>query len=181
MTRRVGRNFGLRPQGPGDRPEGDPARRSAIYWIDLPPVWLIGFALAAAALARWLPLYAFGDGFGDPVWAPAGVAVVALGLGLAGWSAAAFARAKTTLMPGETPTALVESGPYRFSRNPIYLADLLLLLGWGLMLGAVAPLLLIPVFAKTLEARFIRPEERRLAEAFPEAWSTWSARVRRWL
>ncbi|MEO1328510.1 MAG: isoprenylcysteine carboxylmethyltransferase family protein [Pseudomonadota bacterium] len=176
MTRRVGRNFGL-----GKKGAGESGGRSALGWLDLPPLWLAAFALVGLLLARFLPIYQYGATFGDPFWGPLGFAFIGLGLAIAGWAAATFAAHKTTLLPGETPSALVSSGPYRFSRNPIYLADLLLLAGWCVMLGAITPFLLIAPFAKVLEIRFIAPEEARLAEQFPDEWAAWSARVRRWI
>ncbi len=57
----------------------------------------------------------------------------------------------------------------------------MILLGWGLVLGAALPFLAIPVFGLVIEARFIRPEEARLQAAFPEAFAAWAARTRRWL
>ena len=72
-------------------------------------------------------------------------------------------------------------GPYRFSRNPIYLADLLILAGWGLILGAPLALLLVLPMLWMLREWFVKGEEEVLAERFGGAYSDYCARVRRWI
>jgi len=144
-------------------------------WIDLPPVWLALFAALGWAQAAWWPLGSFGA-WGD--WA--GAALVALGLGLAVAAALEFRRARTTIIPHATPTAIVTSGVYRISRNPIYLGDALILAGLGLRWDSVLALVLVPVFVAVITARFIRPEEARLRARFGAEFEAWAARVRRW-
>lgn len=142
--------------------------------LDYPPVWLALFIGIAWALAQlWAPL---GDGL-----APVGWALIAAGLVLVFWAALTLRRARTTIVPRERPTALVTGGPYRFSRNPIYLADLMILAGVALVLGAPQALLLLWPFTRVLERRFIEPEEAALAAAFGPDWERYRARVRRWL
>ena len=97
--------------------------------LNMPPVWLIGFMVATWGLARlWAPL-------GDMLVWP-GRGLIAVGIALIVWSALVFRRARTTIVPHRAPSALVEAGPYRFLRNPIYLADLAILAGAALILGA---------------------------------------------
>ncbi len=99
---------------------------------DLPPIWLAGFALAAWILARYLPLVmAFG-----PVFWIVGLFLVFAGIGVIIWSALWFLRKKTTIEPHHNPSALIVEGPYRFSRNPIYLGLAAMLTGYVLWLGA---------------------------------------------
>jgi protein-S-isoprenylcysteine O-methyltransferase Ste14 len=85
-------------------------------WIDLPPVWLGAFVALGWVQAEWWPVGSFGA-FGD--WA--GALLVATGLALAIAAAVEFRRARTTIIPHEEPSAIVTSGVYRLSRNPIYL------------------------------------------------------------
>ncbi len=92
-----------------------------------------------------------------------------------------FARARTTVIPHRAPVALISSGIFRWTRNPIYLADLLVLLGLSLIWGRLAGLLLLPAFWAVLELRFILPEEARLYEAFPDEFKAYSKTVRRWI
>jgi protein-S-isoprenylcysteine O-methyltransferase Ste14 len=147
----------------------------AMKWIDLPPVWLALFAALGWAQAAWWPLGSFGS-WGD--WA--GAALVALGVGLAVAAALEFRRARTTIIPHGTPTAIVTSGVYRISRNPIYLGDALILAGLGLRWDSVLALVLVPVFVAVVTARFIRPEEAGLRARFGAEFEAWAARVRRW-
>lgn len=142
--------------------------------LDYPPVWLALFIALGWAIAQmWAPA-------GDRL-AWAGWALVALALGLFVWAALAFRRAGTTIIPHERPSALVATGPYRWSRNPIYLADLMILAGAALILGAPVALFLLVPFRAVLVHRFIRPEEVVLERELGQPYRDYKARVRRWL
>lgn len=145
--------------------------------IDLPPVWTAASALAMLLIALWTP-WRFEFGF----WADLlGGLTAAAGLGAILLAAPEFLRAATPILPRKDPAAIIESGIYGFSRNPIYLGMVLILIGWGLILGAW-PALLIPFgFAALIDRRFIREEEARLLARFPEAAPQYMARVRRWI
>jgi hypothetical protein len=129
---------------------------------DLPPVWLLGFMAAAWAIDRGLPLV---EAFG-PVYRVAGGLLMLAALGLIAWSALWFWRKKTTIEPHHTPTALIVEGPYRLSRNPIYLALLALLAGYVLRLGSLGPVILPFAYYIVLTRRFIEPEEAGPEAAF---------------
>ncbi|MDH3263744.1 MAG: isoprenylcysteine carboxylmethyltransferase family protein [Paracoccaceae bacterium] len=144
--------------------------------IDLPPLWLALFAALAWAQARLLPFGGFG-GWGGPL----GTALIVGGLALLAVAVVEFRRHRTTLNPHGEASALISTGIYRFSRNPIYLADALILSGLSLLWGALAGLVLVPAFMALIAARFIRPEEDRLRAAFGAAFEAWAARTRRWL
>lgn len=147
---------------------------SLLARLNLPPVWLALFLGLAWAIAQVsAPL---GAALAWPGWA-----LVAAGLGLAVWAAVAFRRAGTTIMPGEPPSALVEAGPYRFSRNPIYLADLAILAGAALILGSPLALVLLVPFQQVLLRFFVLPEEAVLERDLGESYRDYRARVRRWL
>lgn len=144
--------------------------------IDIPPVWL-----AAAIAAMWVETGATG-GLAMPGWAVAfGWGLVLAGLAVSALALVAFLKARTSPIPHKEPDAIITSGLYGFSRNPIYLADAAMLFGAGLVLGAVSVVVLLPAFVALIERRFIRGEEARLAARFPDEWAAWSARVRRWL
>lgn len=143
-------------------------------WIDLPPVWLIGFMAAMWAVAQVAPFPGW-----ESVWL--GRAIIGAALLVMVWTAVWFRRRRTTIVPHMRPDALVVEGPMRFSRNPIYAADVAVLVGWGVSLGAAAPFLLIPVFLKVIERRFVLAEEARLQAAFGAAFDEYAARVRRWV
>ncbi len=143
--------------------------------FDLPPLWLLAFALLARAQARLLPI--------DPGTAGriAGWALVAGGLALALAAVVALLRARTTLVPHREASALVTGGIYRFSRNPIYLGDVLVLAGLCLIWGAIAGLVLVPLLWLVLDRRFVRPEAARLRARFGPAFDAWAARTRAWI
>ncbi|MEL6476481.1 MAG: isoprenylcysteine carboxylmethyltransferase family protein [Pseudomonadota bacterium] len=146
--------------------------------LDLPPVWLVLFmALAWASSGGG----ANPSGAWDTALLWPGRALVLLGILLAIWSAIAFRAARTTIIPKERPSALVETGPYQYSRNPIYVADLMILAGWCLTLGAPLALILLAPFWWVLQTRFILPEEEILTEDLGEPYLDYKSRVRRWL
>ncbi|WP_297338740.1 isoprenylcysteine carboxylmethyltransferase family protein [Pseudophaeobacter sp.] len=147
-------------------------------WIDLPPVWLAGCIALAWAQAQYLPL---GLGFG-PVWADLlGGLLVGGGLVLMALAVTEMRRQKTTLMPHETPSRLVQSGIFTRSRNPIYLGDVMVLAGLILYFDAVLALPLIPVLTWILEKRFIIGEENRMRRTFRSDWARYEQKVRRWV
>ncbi len=142
--------------------------------IDLPPLWLALFMALAWFMAEiWAPL---GEAL---VWP--GRALIGIGIALALWALWTLRQGRTTAIPHRPPEALVTGGPYAWSRNPIYVADLVILAGWCLALGTAAGLATLAGLYAVLDHRFVRPEEARLKAAFPEAFEAYAARVRRWL
>ncbi len=145
--------------------------------IDLPPAWMVA-AMALAWMIGWvLPGIAIDSRALDV----AGYGLIGAGVGLMIWCAFLFRRSKTPIIPRNTPDAIITDGPYRFSRNPIYLADAVILFGWILVTGSPVALVLLPVFVVVINKRFIAGEEAVLRQAFGEEFSTWSSKVRRWI
>lgn len=140
-----------------------------LRWVNMPPVW----TLASMAVA-WGLRHA-------PGWPWLGGAVMVAALALFVWAVLAFRRARTTIIPGDAPSALVDTGPFHLSRNPIYVADCLLLAGWCLAVGAFAALPLVLLLAVVLDRLFIRPEENILDAGLGAPYRAYRARVRRWL
>ncbi|MGJ8604172.1 MAG: methyltransferase family protein [Marivita sp.] len=147
-------------------------------YIDIPPVWLC----AALVVAWWQKTsFDFGLSFG-PVWADLlGGLLVGGGLVLIALAVYEMHRHRTTIMPHETPDALVTSGIFKRSRNPIYLADSLILIGMILYWDAVLSLPLIPVFVWWIEKHFILSEEKRLRRNFRADFARYEKQTRRWL
>ena len=152
---------------------GAPVRPS---WA-MPPVYLLVAILAMIALNRWAPLGAFGG----PLARAVGLLLTIAGLALVIWCTMLFQAAQTTIKPYETSSALLTGGPYRISRNPIYLGMVLFLVGLSLGLGSWSPFLVIPAFVFIIETRFIRPEEAALARRFGDEYESYRRRVRRWV
>ena len=110
-----------------------------------------------------------------------GVALVVVGLGLAFWGIVTFRRARTAIFPHYPASRIVETGPYRFTRNPMYVGMTVAYLGGTLLLNAAWPLALLPFVLAALVVLVIRREERYLAAAFGPDYDRYRERVRRWL
>ena len=90
-------------------------------------------------------------------------------------------RARTTVIPRRQPSALVTTGIFAFSRNPIYLGDLSVAAGAMLWLQVPWGLPLVGLLARVLRLRFIEAEEQRLMTGFGAEYGLWAARTARWL
>ena len=116
-----------------------------------------------------------------PAWAQIlGPLVVVLGFfGLP--AVLAFRRAGTHPQPWKPTTALVVTGPYRFSRNPMYVGFTLFYLGISVWVNSLWPLLLLPLVLVVMSRGVIAREERYLERRFGDDYRAYRARVRRWL
>lgn len=111
---------------------------------------------------------------------PSGFVFLALSALLATWSVIHFRRHKTTTEPFGTPTALVTSGPYQISRNPMYTSQIIALIGFALLMGSVIPFILLVLFPFGMSYFYIRHEERKLQELFGDEFRNYSSKVGRW-
>jgi protein-S-isoprenylcysteine O-methyltransferase Ste14 len=107
--------------------------------------------------------------------------IVALALANDVWCALTFARLNTTILPHRAASRLATEGPFRFSRNPIYVSHVAVTLGLGLLMGSPFVVLLTPVLAIALQKFSIEPEERHLSAKFGDDYKAYVARTRRWL
>ena len=141
-----------------------------------PPLILASFILLGLAL-DWLRPAAF---LPSAVQYAAGAALIALALTLSISAIVCFTRAGTNIPTYRPATALVVAGPYRFSRNPIYVGMILLLLGIGVMVDSLWLIGLAAPFAFVLRYGVIAREERYLEAKFGDAYRAYRERVRRW-
>ena len=142
-----------------------------------PPVLLLIHIFASFLLNWLLPLpFAFPRML---VWI--GYALIIIGLGLPFSAASRIMKAHTTLDPHGSVTEIVTSGPYRFSRNPIYLGFVCLLIGFPFIFSSYWGLILSPVLIVLLYRLVIQYEEAYLEKKFGETYSSYKSRVRRWL
>ena len=148
--------------------------KQALRQIDLPPLWLGLFAAAVWLTGRALPLPL-------PFTHPPGHALVLAGVVLTLVAAAQMVLARTPLIPRRTPGRLVTGGVFAVSRNPIYLADALILAGLVLVWDAALAAPLVPAFMALITRRYIRGEEVVIATLFGADYEAYRARVRRWL
>jgi protein-S-isoprenylcysteine O-methyltransferase Ste14 len=143
--------------------------------IDIPPSWL-----ALHISAAWVLSFVSPAVFG--AWSRSlGQGLVAVGILLMGAAIAQMALARTTVIPRRNPSALVTGGLFALSRNPIYLADAVILTGAILWLDAVLALPLVFSFVWLIQSRFIYDEEARLTVAFGPEFDLWASRTRRWI
>lgn len=148
--------------------------------VSFPPPLLF---VAALALAWWLntrlTFEIDGAGVGR-VQGAIGLGAVAGGLALMYLGIITFLRARTAIYPNQPARALVTTGPYRFSRNPMYLGLTAAYFGLSLLLNWAWPLVLLPFVLGGLSAFVIDREEKYLAATFGTAYKEYCRHVRRW-
>jgi protein-S-isoprenylcysteine O-methyltransferase Ste14 len=111
----------------------------------------------------------------------AGAILITTGILVALWGAVTFTRHRVAILPFYPARALVDTGPYRLTRNPMYLGMTLAHIGGALALNAMWPLILLPMALVFLFKTVIRQEEEHLARAFPNEYAEYIARIRRWI
>jgi len=118
-------------------------------------------------------------------WGVAGKALAWLLMGLAlalfAWTLGTFWRHRTTVNPFKAASSLCTGGPFRFSRNPIYLGDWLLLIAVCLLLHTFWPVLFAPLIWAAVRFGVIANEERHLEARFGPSYREYKSRVRRWI
>jgi protein-S-isoprenylcysteine O-methyltransferase Ste14 len=110
-----------------------------------------------------------------------GVLLFVMGAVIAGWGLFIFHKARTTTVPGEASAELVMQGPYRFSRNPMYLGLTLAYLGEAGLLTQIWPILLLFFTLAYVNWMVIPLEEARLKEVFGDKYQQYCAKVHRWI
>ncbi len=115
------------------------------------------------------------------VAAALGFVILVAGMLLAVWGKRTMRRAGTNVDPAMPALVLVENGPFRISRNPLYLARTLLYAGLALLANALWPLLALVPLLVLVQRRVIYPEERYMAATFGPAYEAYRGRVRRWI
>jgi protein-S-isoprenylcysteine O-methyltransferase Ste14 len=142
-----------------------------------PPILFLGALLCANGLSRLTPI-----AVSPPmIMVVAGALLFAASLGVMLWAFLAFKRHNTSVLPHKRSDALISSGPFRFSRNPIYLAEAVLLGGLALVNGSIWYLAVIPPFMWAVTKLAIVREEAHLSARFGARWDEYAATVRRWL
>ena len=148
-------------------------------WFPPPLLFVGGFGLGLLFHRTW-PLGLLGAG-APGLRLGVGWGAVALGLLLMFSGIGTFLHARTTVFPNRPANRLVVSGPYRLTRNPMYLGLTLAYLGGTVLVNSVWPLLLLPLVLLALTRSVIRREERYLAAAFGAEYDAYRRRVRRWV
>ena len=143
----------------------------------LPPTYWFGCALLMVTIHVFFPLVQWSE----PLLTYIGAGLIAAAGLLGGWAAWTFRRHETPIHPFEPVRCLVTDGPYRYSRNPMYLSLLVMLLGLWVVLGSVTPMVVVIAFETIISTRFIDPEEDALESRYGDAFRRYKAAVRRWI
>ena len=148
-----------------------------IFQKALPPVWFLLSMLLMIGLHLWLPLKQL---FVPPI-TYLGVVTIAIGILMVLFCAYLFHKNNTTIKPFQESSYLVREGVFNYSRNPIYLGMIAILIGLWAFLGSLTPVLIVPVFAWLIQEMFIKQEEQMLDDKFGEEYRAYKATVRRWI
>ena len=143
----------------------------------LPPRLVLVLLVAMGALRVLLP----GPTLLDFPYNLAGAVVAAMGFLIALSGARLFGRVGTNIRTFNEPGVLVTDGPFRWSRNPMYLGFVLLLLGAAMLLGTATPFLAVALFAIVADRWYIAFEERAMQAKFGADYAAYMLRTRRWL
>lgn len=152
-------------------------RPNTIPW---PPIIYLGAAAAGVIARRVMPM-PWVEGNLTSALQILGAALVVAAIALDVITFVTFRKHKTTVMPNKGATNLITSGPFAWSRNPIYVANTMLVLGAGLYFGNLWLAGSACVAAFVTQKLAIEREERHLAAKFGVAWETYAAKVRRWM
>lgn len=155
----------------------DAAAPNSIPW---PPILTAAAVAAGWALGRVVP-FPWPEGTVRVLGAAVGLCLVCAAVALVVVAARLMARHRTTILPTKAATTLLAEGPFARSRNPIYVADVMVLVGLGLLLGEGWMLVLAPLLVVALTRLAIEREERHLAATFGPAFEAYRAKVPRWL
>lgn len=153
------------------------ATSSHIPW---PPIIYLVAIVVGITLTRLYPLPWLQGPFADVLFAAGGLAILAA-IALYISAIGAMRRAATPIHPGSTPLHLVTSGAFGLTRNPIYLANTLVVIGIGLLAGSLWFFLLALLAAFATQKLAIDPEEHRLQARFGKKYRDYAKRVRRWI
>lgn len=144
--------------------------------VPWPPLLLVAFTLTAIILGRLVPL-PFGFGGTRPL----GILLIIVALGVDLWAMKTLYEAHTTVLPNRGSQHLVTHGPFGFSRNPIYVANMVLLVGMGCISMNAWFLLLAPVDGLMTHVLAVKREESHLLARFGYQFEAYCRKVRRWI
>ncbi|MGI9523185.1 MAG: methyltransferase family protein [Hyphomicrobiaceae bacterium] len=147
--------------------------------IPWPPILLLGSVLLAVLLGQLAPLT--WPGLDDRPAQAIGLTIGAMGLGLIFWAAWVLHRAHTTILPHRGADRLVTSGPYARFRNPIYLGEVMVLLGTAEVTKNIWFVVIAALFAFLIYRLAILPEEHHLAMRFGKVYDDYKKRSRLWI
>lgn len=143
----------------------------------MPPVYFIVLSVISIALNFIFPIK-------EIIYAPfsyLGIIVIGFGIAMNLWTHAIYKKRNTTVLPSGSPTSLVTSGPFRISRNPMYLGMTAMLLGIAIFLGSLVTFVFPLIFIVIIQTKFIPMEEKNLERIFGKEYGDYKRKVRRWV
>lgn len=149
--------------------------------MHIPVPWVFTIAYLVGYGAQFLVPVSIGESVWLTFTEVLGISLLVVGAVLAFWAQWIFHKVHTTTVPYGTSTKLVDWGPYRFSRNPMYLGLFLFFAGVSVALTFVWSLLILLGVMYYLNSAVVPLEERQLARSFKEAYQSYFREVRRWL
>jgi len=154
----------------------DPPPNAGV-WFPPPLIYFFGL-IAGYLINRAVPLWIISP---EPRWLwRVGLAVAAAGVVLAASGVVTFRRAGTSIPPNKPATRIVTTGPYAYTRNPMYTSLALFYFGVALLLDTWWALIFLPVVVVIIDRAVIAREERYLASAFGEQYESYRTRTPRW-
>jgi len=158
---------------------GDQIRKNPGVWFPPPLLFVVGIAVAIL-IDRYVEI-GFSPYVPRSVQLVLGYGLTLAGLAVVTWGIFTFTRAETGIYPNQPAREIVARGPYRYSRNPMYVGFAAITLGIALLINNVWVVVLLPLVLLALWHFVIRREEAYLTSAFGEGYRAYKARVRRWL
>ena len=149
--------------------------------IHIPPPLILLAGFLAGMMLDWLIPLSLVPAADPLVWVVVKWSLLGPGIAFGLWGLLTFARARTGILPNRPATQLVANGPYRISRNPMYVGLTLAYAGFALHVNSLWPLLTLPLALWALWKLIIQKEEAYLAGAFGDVYDEYRSRVRRWL
>ncbi len=145
--------------------------------IILPPILLLSCLIGMIGLHQYYETTPIITGALKNI----GYLFIALGIALPVWGAQIFKRVETNIIPYKSPDKIVTEGPFRFSRNPMYLGMVLVLTGTTALLGILEGLYFVIFFFIVANWWYIPFEEMKMEKVFGDQFIDYKKRVRRWL
>ena len=149
-----------------------------LMYVPVPWVFILNYLLGVALQRKWPMNISQSAAAMSTI---VGGVLFTLGAAIAGWALVIFRKNRTTTVPGKSSAKLVTWGPYRFTRNPMYVGLTFAYLGEAGLLRQIWPVLVLPLTIAYLNWTVIPVEEARLREVFHEHYDQYRTLVRRWI
>ncbi len=142
-----------------------------------PPVYFVVAVITMILLHSFIPI---GRWLSYP-WRYFGIPIIVLGFSLSLGSGIFFRKLGTNPRPGSKANLIVTKGPFKYTRNPMYLGLIIMLVGIAIVVGTIAPLIPIPFLFIILHTQFVLREEKWMEEWFGESYLAYKSKTPRWL